>query len=267
VPELPEVETVLRGLQQKLGNTPICGLSCHYTGTVIYDKDLLPPVFPDYVTNYARRGKYLILTLSRGNALIIHLRMTGKLIYAFNKPEADKHIRASFTLDNGCSLLFNDIRTFGKIVVCPEDKVQSYLPELGVEPLSEAFAPEYLKDAFAGKLTPVKNALLDQTIVAGLGNIYVCEILYRAKINPVTPAKDMAAKQLTQLVEHTRAVLQEAIDHNGTSISDFRRIDDKTGEFQHFLRVYQKETCPLGHAVKRIKQAGRSTFYCPVCQR
>jgi formamidopyrimidine-DNA glycosylase len=109
--------------------------------------------------------------------------------------------------------------------------------------------------------------LLDQSVVAGLGNIYVCEILYRAKINPETKANTLTDAQLKQIVKHTKEVLTAAIANNGTSVSDFRQVDDKTGQFQNFLQVYQKDTCPLGHEIKRIKQAGRSTFYCPVCQK
>ena len=267
MPELPEVETVLRGLKRKIGNMPICQLDSLYKGTVIYDNDILQPLFPAAVEKYERRGKYIILHLESMNALIIHLRMTGKLIYTEEDNEEAKHIRALLSL-TGCSrVLFNDIRTFGKIIVAPINKIYDYLPKLGPEPLSAEFDADYLKHVFVKKSAPVKNALLDQAVIAGLGNIYACEILYRAGVKPETAAKKLSKVKLEAIVFHTKAVLLEAIANNGTSISDYRQIDDKTGSFQKFLQVYQKKTCPWGHEIKRIKQAGRSSFYCPVCQK
>jgi formamidopyrimidine-DNA glycosylase len=267
MPELPEVETVLRGLRRKINGMPICHLESLYKGTVIYDKEVNEPVFPAVVTKYERRGKYIILHLESSNALIIHLRMTGKLIYTEEEDSEAKHVRALLTLTGCARVLFNDIRTFGKIIVAPITKISDYLPKLGPEPLSDDFTAAYLKTALAKKSAPVKNVLLDQSVVAGLGNIYVCEILYRAKINPATAANKLTKAKLEDIIRHTREVLTAAIANNGTSVSDYRQIDDKTGSFQNFLQVYQKETCPKGHAIKRIKQAGRSSFYCPVCQK
>jgi formamidopyrimidine-DNA glycosylase len=267
MPELPEVETVLRGVLSELLDKEIEGLDCLYPGTVIIDPQAGKKPFPARVVSGERRGKYLLLHLSGGHTLIIHLRMTGKLVQSKHLQESSKHERACFRLRGGAKLHFIDIRTFGKIIICRTGNVSQYLPSLGAEPLSEDFTVEYLHKVLHGKKTPVKNALLDQSIIAGLGNIYVCEILYRSKVDPETSAGNLTDKQLRSVVKHTKTVLSEAIANNGTSISDFRRIDDKTGEFQNFLRVYQKETCPKGHPIKRIKQGGRSTFYCPVCQK
>ncbi len=267
MPELPEVETVLRGLKRKIGGLPICQLDSLYNGTVIYDPDTVQPLFPAPVEKYERRGKYIILHLARGNALIIHLRMTGKLIYTEEDNEEARHVRALLSLTGCARVLFNDIRTFGRIIVAPEHKINDYLPKLGPEPLSEEFDAKYLKAALQKKSAPVKNVLLDQSVVAGLGNIYVCEVLFRAKINPAAKASSLSLPKLKAVVKHTQEVLSEAIAKNGTSVSDYRQIDDKTGEFQNFLRVYQKEACPKGHEIRRVKQAGRSTFYCPVCQK
>jgi formamidopyrimidine-DNA glycosylase len=246
---------------------PICNLESLYKGTVIYDKDIIQPVFPNIVDEFERRGKYIILHLEGGNALIIHLRMTGKLIYTEEYQEEAKHVRALLSLAGCARVVFNDIRTFGKIIVTPENKIIDYLPKLGPEPLTREFTHHCIKDAFQKRKAPVKNVMLDQSVIAGLGNIYVCEILYRAGIAPETPADQINVAQLKSIVKHTKEVLTAAIENNGTSVSDFRQIDDKTGEFQKFLKVYQKTTCPLGHPIKRIKQAGRSTFYCPVCQK
>lgn len=267
MPELPEVETVLRGLRRQIHDMPICHLESLYKGTVIYDDEVNNPVFPAKVDRFERRGKYIILHLESDNALIIHLRMTGKLVYTETENDELKHVRALLSLTGCARVAFNDIRTFGKIIVTPESKIDTYLPELGPEPLSRSFTYLCLSKALANKKAPVKNALLDQSVIAGLGNIYVCEILYRAGINPETISNQLSIAQLKSIVKHTKEVLTEAIAKNGTSISDFRQIDDKTGEFQNFLQVYQKETCPKGHKIKRIKQAGRSSFYCPVCQK
>ncbi len=267
MPELPEVETVLRGLRRQIQDMPICNLESLYKGTVIYDKDLNNPVFPAKVNVFERRGKYIILHLESDNALIIHLRMTGKLIYTETEHEEAKHVRALLSLTGCARVIFNDIRTFGKIIVTPESMISEYLPKLGPEPLKREFTYLCLKGALLKKTAPIKNVLLDQSVIAGLGNIYVCEILYRAGINPEAISNQLSITQLKLIVKHTKEVLTEAIAKNGTSISDFRQIDDKTGEFQNFLQVYQKDTCPKGHKIKRIKQAGRSSFYCPVCQK
>lgn len=267
MPELPEVETVLRGLRKKINGMPICQLDSLYNGTVIYDKDIVQPLFPAVVEQYERRGKYIILHLASKNALIIHLRMTGKLIYTEEDNEEAKHVRALLSLTGCARVLFNDIRTFGKIIVTPISNINNYLPDLGPEPLADEFDARYLQTALQRKSAPVKNVLLDQSVVAGLGNIYVCEILYRAKVSPLTAANALTEAKLKAIVKHTKEVISEAISKNGTSVSDYRQIDDKTGQFQNFLQVYQKESCPRGHQIKRIKQAGRSSFYCPVCQK
>jgi formamidopyrimidine-DNA glycosylase len=267
MPELPEVETVLRGLKKQIQHLPICNLESLYKGTVIYDDEVNNPVFPAKVDRFERRGKYIILHLESDNALIIHLRMTGKLIYTETDCEEAKHKRALLSLTGCARVIFNDIRTFGKIIVTPENKIDHYLPKLGPEPLNREFTHLCLKAVLQKKTAPIKNVLLDQSVIAGLGNIYVCEILYRAGIAPETLSNQLSPAQMKAIVKHTKEVLTEAIAKNGTSVSDFRQIDNKTGEFQNFLRVYQKDTCPLGHEIKRIKQAGRSSFYCPVCQK
>jgi formamidopyrimidine-DNA glycosylase len=345
MPELPEVQTVLSGLEKALQGKTILSLECFYPGTVITDPSLDFDPFPARPVSFIRRGKYMLIHLEGQASLIIHLRMTGKLVIdspnsgrelpqqtSFLRkqephqplgdsclrrnegnntpaeglpteglPNSDlaeaaklpdiaksrsldrqkdcrsalvstdsvplKHERARFILNQGCLLHFIDIRTFGKIVLCRTENVPNYLPELGLEPLSKDFTPKILGEKLKGKKAPVKTTLLDQGIVAGLGNIYVCELLFRAGISPLLPANELKPKQIKQIVSETVKVLREAIAMGGTSISDFRRIDDITGEFQNFLQVYQKQQCPKGHEVKRIVQAGRATFYCPVCQK
>lgn len=267
MPELPEVQTVLEGLQSVLKDRILTGVECYYPGTVIESAAISGCPFPARIGEFKRRGKYLLLHLESASSLIIHLRMTGKLVYEPNPEEPHKHERARITLQGGDAVRFIDPRTFGKIILTPSNSLAQYLPDLGPEPLGTEFTPQYLHKALQRKSMPIKNALLDQRIVAGLGNIYVCEILYRSGIRPDLPAGKISLTRLKLIVRHTREVLNESLAAGGTSVSDYRRIDDKSGEFQNFLRVYQKDTCPLGHSISNIRLGGRSSFYCPVCQK
>ncbi|MDD4147541.1 MAG: bifunctional DNA-formamidopyrimidine glycosylase/DNA-(apurinic or apyrimidinic site) lyase, partial [Candidatus Cloacimonetes bacterium] len=162
---------------------------------------------------------------------------------------------------------FIDPRTFGKISLIKSTNLRYFMPELGVEPLSDDFSADYLQMMLAERNAPIKNLLLDQRLVAGLGNIYVCELLYMARVRPQRSGKSITKKELKLVVKHGKAVLEEALKVGGTSISDYRRIDDKTGEFQNYLQVYQKKECPKGHRLENIRLGGRSSFYCPVCQK
>lgn len=267
MPELPEVQTVLEGFIEAVGKTPIKALDCFYPGTVILDPELGEDVFPSAIKAHRRLGKFMTIALESGYSLIIHLRMTGKLVYNPSPEEPLKHERARLELDGGAAVHFIDIRTFGKITLCKSSNLQNFMPQLGVEPLEAHYTASYLKEVLAGRKAPIKNALLDQSVVAGLGNIYVCELLYRAKIQPETPANLLNLADLRKIVKESKQVLAEAIAVGGTSVSDFRSIDDKTGAFQNFLRVYQKQECPRGHKIANVRLAGRSSFYCPVCQK
>jgi len=267
MPELPEVQTVLDGVTEYLKDKEIRGLDCFYPGTVVKDPELAKNPFPARLNGHERRGKYMILHLSGETSLIIHLRMTGKLVQGEAMPGKSPHERACFLLSGGKKLHFIDIRTFGKIVLCKTANLGKFMPDLGIEPLSAGFTGANLARLFARRKTPVKNILMDQSKIAGLGNIYATEILYRSGIHPETPAGEISLPRLSKLAAETKAVLKQAIAMNGTSISDFRRVDDKSGGFQNFLQIYQKDTCPKGHEVKKIKQGGRGTFFCPVCQK
>ncbi len=267
MPELPEVQSIINDLEKVLKGKIMQSVDCYYPGTVIADEPLKANPFPARVWDIKRRGKYIIITLEKDNALIIHLRMTGKLIYDNFCREPLKYERARIILEEGKVLHFMDIRTFGKIVICEQKNIHNYLPPLGLEPFSDNFTANALKEKLKGKKAPVKIVLMDQRIIAGLGNIYVCEILYRAGINPTKPAHKIKQKKIVEIIQRTREVLTEAINKGGTSISDYRRIDDKPGSFQNFLQVYKKQLCPLGHNILRLKQGGRSTFYCPICQK
>ena len=267
MPELPEVQTVLDGFVSTLKHRKISNVECYYPGTVIHSQMWQEAAFPASLGNAFRVGKYMIIKLDNGYCIIIHLRMTGKLVYAEHPKDPHRHERARICLEDGTAFHFIDPRTFGKIVLCSVTELPEYLPKLGLEPFSKDFTARRLSALLQRRGIPIKNALLDQSVIAGLGNIYVCELLFRARIHPHKPANTLSSQELTRIVRHTRELLSEAIVKGGTSISDFRRIDDKTGEFQNFLRVYQKSECPLGHSIKRIKTGGRSTYFCPVCQK
>ena len=267
MPELPEVQTVLDGFVRQLGTRKIKKVESYYPGTVIIDPLLPEKISFGAISNAFRRGKYMIVILESGTTLIIHLRMTGKLVYSAKAIAVDKHERARIFLEDGAVVHFIDPRTFGKIIICDIVSFTDYLPELGFEPFSPDFNTKNLKQTLMRRTLPIKQALLDQKVIAGLGNIYVCEILYRAKIHPLRSVNTLSDAEYKRIITHTRQVLAEAILKGGTSISDFRRIDDKTGEFQNFLRVYQKCQCPKGHYVERIVIGGRGTFFCPLCQK
>lgn len=267
VPELPEVQTVLEGLVSVLHDRGILGLESYYPGTLIRDPQLLEDPFPARMLTALRRGKYMILKLEHDASLIIHLRMTGKLVYEPDAQDIHKHERARILLEGGDAIRFIDPRTFGKITLLKSENLSSFLPKLGPEPLSDDFSPSYLYTNIHHRQAPIKNLLLNQALIAGLGNIYVCELLFRSGIKPDAAGSRISRKQCASIVKHTRDVLNEALAVGGTSISDYRRIDDKTGEFQNFLQVYQKALCPLGHELANIRLAGRSSFYCPICQK
>ena len=264
MPELPEVQTIVNGLNQKILGKEIQEIIELRQGTVLGQ---IPVTSLGSITSISRRGKYVILQTSRDYKLVIHLRMTGKLIFETDLTKTSDHARAEIIFNDNTKLIFNDVRTFGKILIYGmNDKVIS-LEKLGMEPLSNEFDVVYLKNKLKNRKTPIKNILLDQTVIAGLGNIYVAEILFRVKIHPVTPANKIKVTGLKKIVSETKNVLHEAIKHNGTTISDYRSVEDKTGEFQNFLKVYGKKSCECGAEIMRIKQAGRNTYFCGECQK
>lgn len=283
MPELPEVETVRAGL------APVM------EGQVIISADVRRPdlrwPFPDNmaarltgqtVMRLRRRSKYILADLSSGETLIIHLGMSGRMLisgqlqgeFHSNHPPLQKHDHVIFDMSGGARIAFNDARRFGAMDLAATDSIQSHwlIEKIGPEPLGNSFDPTYLADQLAGRNTPIKTALLDQRIVAGLGNIYVCEVLHRAKISPKRKASQVSRKKVDNLVPIIRSVLEEAIQAGGSSLRDYRQADGELGYFQHCFRVYDQEgtPCPTPECtgvVRRIVQSGRSTFYCAQCQR
>ena len=291
MPELPEVETVRAGLAPVLEGHA-------FTHVEIRRGDLRVPFPNDFVrrltgrnvTRLWRRAKYLMAELDSGETFVIHLGMSGRIavfadgkeqklgtfVYPASPPEAGlgKHDHVVMRTDAPARIVFTDHRRFGLMTLIDTLKLDEHrlFDGLGVEPLSEAFDAAYLARALKGKKTPIKSALLDQRVIAGLGNIYVCEALYRAHISPRRLAKSVSKERAAVLAREIKAVLQEAIVAGGSSLRDHRRTDGEMGYFQKTFFAYDREgeacrTKRCKGRIKRIVQAGRSTFYCPSCQR
>jgi formamidopyrimidine-DNA glycosylase len=283
MPELPEVETVRRGLEPVM------------TGQVIAQADVrrpdlrwpLPPRMAERLTGarvlgLRRRSKYILADLDTGETLLIHLGMSGRMLlsgamlgqFYQNHPAPAKHDHVILDMADGARITFNDARRFGAMDLLPTRTAETHplLASLGPEPLGNGFSEAYLVARLKGRDTPVKSALLDQKIIAGLGNIYVCEVLHRAGISPARRAGRISAVRTAALVPIIRQVLAEAIAAGGSSLRDYRKADGELGYFQHSFRVYDREdeACPTPGCtgtIARLVQSGRSSFYCPLCQR
>jgi formamidopyrimidine-DNA glycosylase len=283
MPELPEVETVRRGLEPVLSGHVIAQARANRP-------DLrwpLPERFAERlegrrVEALRRRSKYLLADLSSGETLLVHLGMSGRMLvsgqalgqFHHEHPAPEKHDHVVLETDQGARVTFNDARRFGAMDLMPTEAVADHwlLRDLGPEPLGNGFHDDYLAERFRGKAAPVKAALLDQRLVAGLGNIYVAEALHRAGISPHRAAGRISATRLGRLATAIRDVLGEAIEAGGSSLRDHRQTSGELGYFQHAFRVYDREghQCPtLGctGSIRRSVQSGRSTYHCPICQR
>jgi formamidopyrimidine-DNA glycosylase len=275
MPELPEVETVRRGLALKMNGRRIVRAE-------LRRPDLRRP-FPAALATrlqgarigaLGRRGKYILIELDTDGLLLLHLGMSGR-VTASTEPSSDgRHDHVVLTLDDGTVIRFNDARRFGLLDYMKRNDVAAHplLAELGPEPLEAGFNAAYLAAILGGKMTPIKSALLDQRIVAGLGNIYVCEALFRSGISPRRLAGAIGPKRVERLVAGIRSVLTEAIAAGGSSLRDYVQADGELGYFQHSFAVYRREGepcpgCNCGGGVRRIVQAGRSTFFCAKRQR
>ena len=283
MPELPEVETVRQGLAPAMEGAVI-------TRAAVNRPDLRWP-FPDRmaerltgarVNALRRRSKYILADLDTGETLLVHLGMSGRMTvsgdplgrFVHEHPQAQKHDHVVLDMDNGARITFNDPRRFGAMDLLETFTAEQHklLSVLGPEPLGNDFHEDHLTAAFKGRNTPVKSALLDQGNIAGLGNIYVCETLFRAGISPKRKAGQIAAPRVAALVPIIRTVLEDAIRAGGSSLKDFRQANGELGYFQHTFDVYGREGEPCrregcGGTIARITQSGRSSFYCGKCQR
>jgi formamidopyrimidine-DNA glycosylase len=287
MPELPEVETVRRGLLSSLEGARI-------THVLARRPDLRFPL-PDHfverltgacVLRLERRAKYMLAALDTGETLVMHLGMTGRFeieahgetttpgAFAHAAPEGAKHAHVVFDTDAGRRITYSDARRFGFMGLIRTDGVaeHAWFTDMGPEPLGPDFGAGMLAKALEGRSQAVKTLLLDQRIVAGLGNIYVCEALHRAHISPLKPGGKVTRARLATLVDAVRTVLEEAIEAGGSTLRDYVAADGSLGYFQHRFRVYGREDEPCltpncRGVVRRQVQGGRSTFFCPVCQK
>jgi len=272
MPELPEVETIRRTLAQHINNLKIKDVKLIWSSAVSgwEDQPFEVLVTGRKIKTIDRRGKYLLIRLDGDLTLIAHMRMTGRLNYYTEKQEPEKHTHVVFSLDKG-EVHFSDVRKFGRIQAIPTSLCfsGSSLCKLGPEPLDLEFTPEVLKKRFGKKKLLVKAALLDQHVLAGLGNIYVDESLFRAGISPERRVDTLSEKEISELHQAIQSVLKAGIDAQGTSFRDYRDANGEKGSFEQALQVYGRggEPCKVcGQTLERIRLAGRTTVYCSRCQ-
>ena len=270
MPELPEVETTVRGLARYLEGERIARVS-------VNRPDLRRPFPPDLVqaltgatvTTLGRRAKYGLIQTDRDRTLVFHLGMSGR--WRIEPESRDKHDHLVLETASGHVLALNDARRFGSVDLLETGTLDHWPPfaAMGPEPLGELFTPRHLQQAFAGRAAPVKPLLLNQRIVAGLGNIYVCEALHRARIRPDKEAGRITGPALERLVPAIRQVLSESIEAGGSTIRDYAQPSGELGYFAASWRVYGREgeACLCGGTVTRFAQGGRSTFWCGKCQK
>jgi formamidopyrimidine-DNA glycosylase len=288
MPELPEVETVRRGLAPAMEGARFAKVEVR-RGDLRWPlpKGFAQRLHGKTVEGLGRRAKYLLADLSSGDVLLMHLGMSGSFRvgkdaapgkYYHERSKSTAHDHIVFHMSNGATVTFNDPRRFGSMKLVQRAKLEQepLLRALGPEPLGNEFNAAMLAEACAGKKTSLKATLSDQRVVAGLGNIYVCEALFRARLSPKRLASTIADRnrkpneRAEKLVDAIKAVLKDAIEAGGSSLRDHRRADGSLGDFQHNFKVYDREGQPCPHCkgkIKRIVQVGRSTFYCPSCQK
>ncbi len=287
MPELPEVETVCRQLEPELEGRRIEQLEvldarwCRPQPPA----ELEAAVAGKKIAGLGRRGKYLLLGLDGRQTLVMHLRMTGNLVlvegeekldpsegmrlYEGERSTSERHLRARFRLDDGRQVWFTDPRRFGEAFLLDDADLEARFERLGVEPLSDAFTAEELGEVAAGRMAPLKSFLLDQSRVAGVGNIYADEALFRARLHPLSPAGSMRPEHHQALRDAVVAALEAGIDGGGASIDDYRDGRGEKGRMQDEFLVHTREGKPCLRCegtVERIVVSGRSTYYCPVCQ-
>jgi len=273
MPELPEVETVVRGLRQHVVGRTIMAvqIAWHKTVQTPSPDEFTAGLVGHRLIGTSRRGKYILLEMDNDTHLSIHLRMTGRLFILPAGAAVEKHTRVVWTLDDGHELHFVDPRKFGRVALLRGADLDALHAKLGPEPL-DALSPEGLARRLRRRKIAIKSALLDQAVVAGVGNIYADESLFQAGIAPQRPANSLSAEEMVRLRQALQCVLSSAIERHGTTLSDeqFRGLEGRMGQNQGFLAVFRRsgQTCPrCGATIQRIRLGGRSTHFCPHCQR
>lgn len=274
MPELPEVETVKEALNQTVKGQTIKEIELRYEPMI---KNMSADEFKEKLINQtiqevSRRGKYLVFHFD-DYQLLSHLRMEGKYFYVDSNFELNSHVHVIFTLENGKRLLYQDTRKFGTYHLYDKAidlETTAPFQVLGLEPFATEFTPSYVKEKIQNKKKLIKSLLLDQTIVCGLGNIYVDEVLYRARLHPLTSSSELTDKDIENVVKYTVEVLARAIELGGTTIRTFSSSHGVSGTFQNELLVHQRkgENCYECHTpIEKIKVGGRGTYFCPTCQK
>ncbi len=275
MPELPEVETVCRGLAKALTGARVTAVDAHRPDLrQPLPRDLGKRLKGQRVLDVHRRAKYILMSLDGGDTLLLHLGMSGRMVITHAAAERQKHDHLVFAFDNGMYVSFNDPRRFGLCDITKTADLNShkFLGHLGIEPLEKDLTPKSLAKAFLGKKTSIKVALLDQRIVVGIGNIYACEALFYAGISPLRLANSCKPAEIAKLVPAIRKVLDASIKAGGSSLRDYVQADGGLGFFQNDFAVYDREgqPCPgctcnpsKTGGVLRVAQGGRSSFYCP----
>jgi formamidopyrimidine-DNA glycosylase len=271
MPELPEVEYVARQLRAEVPGRRIERVDVLWSRTVepVDAREFEVRVTGQRIERIDRRGKHLLISLDSGDMLVVHRRMTGNLIFA-RSPDEALYVRVIFTLDDGRLLLFTDPRKFGRVLLVSAGETSEALLALGPEPLDPGFTPRILAERLSGTRRPIKAVLLDQTVVAGLGNIYADEALFRARIHPLRPAASLTRREVAALRDAIVETLLDGIEHGGTTFGRHRDIYNEAGRNLEHLRVYRRtgEPCPrCGTPITRITVAQRGTHFCPQCQR
>jgi len=274
MPELPEAETIARDLRRRVVGRKVTGVKVTHAdvlGAGLTSKSISERLAGRRIAEVGRRAKNVVLRFEDGPVVVVNLGMTGRLVVS-EAPKASelRHVAVRFDLDHGGALLYDDVRRFGRIDVYAPETWEEKQRELGVEPLSEEFTPERLHELTQRSRSPIRNWLLDQRRVAGVGNIYANEALFRARIHPARPANTLSRSEATRLRDAIRDVLTEAIKVRGTTLRDYRDANGETGGFEPLLRVYGREgrPCPVcGTPIERTVIGNRSAFYCPHCQK
>lgn len=270
MPELPEVETVRKVLEKDILNLTIQDVKIKYDPIVTNDSSyFLKNVIGKTFKKMERRGKFLIFRLNEGS-IISHLRMEGKYFYVLKDSLDNKHIHLIYYLSNGYMLCYQDVRKFGRIEYKDDELLYNTFPinEVGYDPiLDKEIEINKIYDKILNKVVPIKTTLLDQSIIAGLGNIYVDEVLFKSRINPLKKSNSITLNELEKIIKNTKEILSLAIKYKGTTIRSYTSSLGVEGGYQDFLLVHTKEICPCcKNKLSKIKIGGRSTYYCKNCQ-
>ena len=263
MPELPEVETIARQLRKNILGKTIAKITVHDTKVV---QKAVAKIKAQKINAIRRHGKYLFMELDKQH-LLVHLRMTGYFEYSRHQHGNLKYLAAKLHFQDKSQLTFHEIRRFGEFKIVTPEQISSLLERLGPDPVDPSFTSTVFSSVLsAKKKANIKAALMDQSVIAGIGNIYAQEVLYKAGIDPKRSVKNLSKTELDNLYGHLQSTLKSAIKHCGTTVQNYLNMNG-AGKFQKFLTVYEKEQCPKKHLIERIVVGGRGTYWCKRCQR